>query len=342
MRATGGATLETYTITPDVDKVREFLEIAGDFTNPLEIIREAVSNSVDAGATKISIEFSAEKEVGAYVLSIRIEDDGCGMDAKDLQSFFDLGNSGKRGHSQFIGEKGHGTKVFFNCASIAVETSKNGTALSATMTNPYATLDSGKLPEARVTQMKTDKPAGTIILIKGFNNNQGELFTHERLKDYIRWFTKFGSCEKEFGVSENNSKVIRLKGLDAKDTEVIPFGHFFPEESKPIQDLFNAYVVRAPDYYCKKVVRSGTLRRHPFVHYDAIFCIEGNRVKQTYNNMLRRQGYTAPAGAYTVQERYGIWLCKDFIPIERRNEWIALKEANSQNFMLFSTVSIFR
>ena len=69
---TGGAKLETYTITPDVDKVREFLEkLPGTLQIPgLEIIREAVSNSVDAGATKINIEFSAEKEVGAYVLSI--------------------------------------------------------------------------------------------------------------------------------------------------------------------------------------------------------------------------------------------------------------------------------
>ena len=37
--------------------------------------------------------------------------------------------------------------------------------------------------------------------------------------------------------------------------------------------------------------------------------------------MLKRQGkYVAPQGAYTVAERYGIWLSKDFIPIERRNE----------------------
>ena len=38
--------------------------------------------------------------------------------------------------------------------------------------------------------------------------------------------------------------------------------------------------------------------------------------------MLRRQGYDAPEGAYTVQERYGVWVCKDFIPIQRKNEWI--------------------
>jgi hypothetical protein len=41
--------------------------------------------------------------------------------------------------------------------------------------------------------------------------------------------------------------------------------------------------------------------------------------------MLRRQAYNAPDGAYTVQERYGLWLCKDFIPIQRKNEWITTR-----------------
>jgi hypothetical protein len=41
--------------------------------------------------------------------------------------------------------------------------------------------------------------------------------------------------------------------------------------------------------------------------------------------MIRRPGYSAPKGSYTVNERYGLWLCKDFIPIQRKNEWITYK-----------------
>lgn len=41
--------------------------------------------------------------------------------------------------------------------------------------------------------------------------------------------------------------------------------------------------------------------------------------------MIRRSGYHAPEGAYTVQDRYGIWLCKDYIPIQRKNEWVNSK-----------------
>ena len=106
--------METYEITPQVDAVREFLEIAGDFTNPLEVVREGISNAIDAGASEIKIEFSQPKIVGTYVLTIVIEDNGSGMNFGELQSFFDLGNSAKRYDAAQIGEKGHGTKVFFN------------------------------------------------------------------------------------------------------------------------------------------------------------------------------------------------------------------------------------
>src|SRR5882672_10520544 len=105
--------MDQYQIIPKVDAVREFLEIAGDFTNPLELVREAISNSLDAGATQITLDFTAQKEAGSHILQIRIVDNGHGMDRDELQSFFDLGRSEKRNDPDLIGEKGHGTKVFF-------------------------------------------------------------------------------------------------------------------------------------------------------------------------------------------------------------------------------------
>lgn len=51
--------------------------------------------------------------------------------------------------------------------------------------------------------------------------------------------------------------------------------------------------------------------------------------------MVRRQGYRAPAGAYKVAERYGIWLCKDFIPVERVNILIPGKGSEFLKFHAF-------
>lgn len=328
--------MSEYEITPAVDAVREFLEISSDFTNPLEVVREAISNAIDAGASRIDLIFTQPSERGSRLLTIKIADDGTGMDRVGLQSFFDLGNSSKRGDEKKIGEKGHGTKVYFNCFSIAVETKQNGRKLTAFMQQPYSSLQDGRLPTANVTEeAASEETPGTTILIKGFNNNEAELFTHDRLKDYILWSTKFGSWELFLGKEEHKEKRIFLKGLDRQEAEEIPFGHQFPNESKPIQDLFQEHLVKAPDHYCRRIVKTGSLRRFPAISYEAVFSIEGNKVKQGYNRMLRRPGYSPPRGAYTVQDRYGIWLSKDFIPVERRNDWVSTKGSEFTKFHAF-------
>lgn len=87
--------------------------------------------------------------------------------------------------------------------------------------------------------------------------------------------------------------------------------------------------------YCKKIIKTGCLKNMPEITYHAVFVIEETKVKYSYNPMIRRSGYNAPIGAYTVQERYGLWLCKDFIPIQRKNEWITTKGSEYTKFHAF-------
>lgn len=119
--------------------------------------------------------------------------------------------------------------------------------------------------------------------------------------------------------------MLRLKGLDAEEEEEIPYGHVFPNESESFQDLFNEHLVEAPHLYCKRIIKEGSLPNFPEIPYQAVFSIEGKHVKYSYNNMLRRQGYQAPKGGYRVQDRYGVWVCKDFIPVQQKNTWITTK-----------------
>ena len=88
--------MSEYSIQPSVDQVQEFIEIAGDFSNPLDLVREAISNSVDAHAKSMTITFDVMKEYGENVLVITLQDDGRGMDSASIKSFFDLGNSTNR------------------------------------------------------------------------------------------------------------------------------------------------------------------------------------------------------------------------------------------------------
>lgn len=71
-------------IRPRVNEAREFLEIAKDFKDPKEIIREALSNSWDAKATKVSLNFDLQRIPNSRgkKLIVAIYDDGDGMSAE--------------------------------------------------------------------------------------------------------------------------------------------------------------------------------------------------------------------------------------------------------------------
>ncbi len=329
-----------FILEPKVDHTQEFIEIANDFSNPLELVREAISNSFDAKikgkSLVIRIIFNVITIKGKNLLEIKIIDNGRGMNIDELQAFFDLGNSTKREYPLLIGEKGHGTKVYFNSSHIKVITVKDGIKLTAEMDEPYATLFDRKIPTVKVVEESCHNiDSGTEIIILGYNNNQKAKFTKEILEDYIKWFTKFGSIEMMFNYFDNGNDSIYLKGLNSTEEHKIRFGHFFPNQSESIDKLFETHLTKAPDYYCKKIVKTGNLKNSPEISYEAVFFIEGNKVKQAYNNMLRRPGYSAPEGSYTVQERYGLWLCKDFIPIQKKNEWITYKGSEFTKFHAF-------
>lgn len=313
-------TMEEFTLTPTVDAAKEFVEIATDFSNPLDLAREAISNSFDAKADLMRISFRTARDAGENILITEIEDNGVGMDLNGLQSFFDLGNSLRRNQTDKIGEKGHGTKVYFNSSEIEVVTTHAETTWTALLENPFRTLHRHQIPLVKVTKDNANgRKPGTQIKIKGYNNNRRDRFQHALLKDYVLWFTKFGSCEREFGHTNHAGAKLLLKGLDADEPEEISFGHRFPPESPPVGRLFDEYLTEAPDHYCRKLKKEGKLRNFPEIKYQALFYVEGNKVKLQNNPMLRRKGYSR--GEYSVQERYGVWLCKDFIPVQRANEW---------------------
>lgn len=320
---------------PRVNETREFIEIANDFSNPLDLVREAISNAFDHQASRIRIRFDIASESGENVLRITLHDDGVGIDRDRLEAFFDLGNSTSRDNSNAIGEKGHGTKVYFNSSRIEVESRCRGEKLSAVLSEPSKTLHAGQVPRVKCRSTVEEGPSYTRIVITGYNNNRRDQFTHEMLRDYVLWYTKFGSVEGQFKLKDHANVVLELQGLNRRVPESLRFGHVFPEESQNMKELLHEHFVDAPHHYCRQIIRKGHLGPFPEIEYQAIFSIEGRRVKYQYNPMLRRQGYQAPKGAYLVQERYGLWLCKDFIPIQRKNDWITTKGSEYTKFHAF-------
>jgi len=316
--------------TPDVNKAAEFLEISSDFTNPKEVIREAISNCFDAGAKNIKIEIYIDRSGGTDELVINIEDDGEGMNEEQLKAFFGLGYSTRvamdeRGFkvSPSIGEKGHGTKVYFNSRRIEVKTWKNNQYLEASMDSPRQTLQKEELPKVIYESKEfKDQQRGSSITIFGYNSNTQVGFSHAEIKDYIYWFTKFGSPELEFRKETYKDVKIQLKGLGANGSEELDFGHKFAEVNTDIRALKGKDKVSPLDYYVARwPFNDVEVIGKPGSKIDFVFYIEGDEAKRKYNKMIHRAHQTWKPGEYDVGWRYGLWLCKDYIPIQHKNEW---------------------
>jgi signal transduction histidine kinase len=77
-----------YEIIPTVNAEAEFFEILNDFGNPLEVVREAISNAIDAGATEMDISFGVEDRQGSSRSVLRFIDNGRGMTEDVLRRDF--------------------------------------------------------------------------------------------------------------------------------------------------------------------------------------------------------------------------------------------------------------
>ncbi len=104
------------------------------------------------------------------------------------------------------------------------------------------------------------------------------------------------------------------------------FGHPFPTIKTDVRKLKSIDKVSPLDYYVAKWSFSNeTMIGIPDTQIDFVFFLEGDKAKREYNNMIHERWTYWRPGQYNVQDRYGLWLCKDYIPIERRNSWVAEK-----------------
>ena len=294
--------------TPSVNEVNEFLEIASDFEDPLELLRESLSNAFDAGAESVDIRIRTRPNGSDIV----IEDDGHGMDEEDLKSFFDLGNSNK---TDSIGYKGHGTKIFYKSDHIKVNTSRDGTTLSAEMEQPWKKLNNRVLPEYNVT--KTDSPSsrsGTLIRIRGFKSGEGfspESLTYPKVHNYLKWKTIVGSTAHFFADDFHEMEVtVELDDeIDDSREQLTTTNKFeFPSEQLlPGDGQFPA------ERMCKLYGPTEITLEHT----DGTSTVE--IVGMAGGKAARNELPTF--GRHSTQ--FGVWLAKDHIKVERLNEAIS-------------------
>lgn len=318
---------------PIVDEAALFGEIAFDFRDPLDAVREAISNAFDANTTEIHISARVGSYKGEEDLILEFRDTGEGMTlssdddihAPSISSFFSLGSSSRRDNPDKIGQKGHGTKTYFNSRQIEVTTCRNGQEIYAVMDEPKSFLSEHKVPPYAYEIKACDESRkGTQITVYGYNRNRTNGFDQDQLQDFIFWFTKFGSIELQLGINKNKDVKLYLKGVDKDEPDILNFGHRFPfKEEYDFKKLKAKDPASPTKYFVKKWAEAGVpVKDNPHVKIDLLFYIEGDKAK-AYNKMLRRPGRPPKEGMYTVEQRYGLWVCKDYIPIQHVTEWIS-------------------
>jgi len=292
------------TIEPKVKPEAEFLEIATYFGDPMEIFREAISNAFDAKATQLKINIFVDDSDGDSNLIIEFEDNGTGMSQDTLvNNFWDLGNSSSKNDKAKIGEKGHGTKIFLRSKSINVITHHASGSFESLCKNPFRLLNSGTMHTPQFRIIESTGTTGTFIRIEDYNRSERSRYLHDIVVDYITWYTKNGSFEKEFGTSSDFR--VLLKCLDDDEFKTIEFGHVFANKSNDLSVLFEQYGSTAGDNFVKKYVFQGRLEKKPEIQYQAVIYVEGDQAKRVYNPLLRNRKIN---GYYKVADRYGIWL----------------------------------
>lgn len=303
---------------PTVNEVNEFLEIASDFEDPLEVIRESLSNAYDAGATEVEIQIR-DRENGSDIV---IEDDGEGMDERDLSSFFDLGNSRKTGS---IGYKGHGTKIFYKSDKIVVNTAHEGTNRRAVMDEPWRKLNDRELPEYEVTESEVpSRSLGTRIRIENFRSGEGfdpSELTYNKIEHYLKWKTIAGSTAHFFGDGHREME-IRVD-LDESIDDTQDFLKTNNRLDFPDEQLEPGDGDKPAAEMCKHYPP-----RELTVEYDG-----GETTVQVVGMVGGKDARNELPTYGKHSAQFGVWLAKDHIKIERINE--ALSHDNEFIHFLF-------
>lgn len=335
------------TIEISVNVGKEIFEIARDFVNPIEVVREAVHNSYDACAKNMTLMALPQTlEDGNRVLSLAFFDDGLGMDRVGLECFFGLGF-----HKGFdcsdrnkIGFKGHGAKIYYQAAEFFVLTKKKeGDLLLAHLPESRRNLTGKKVPrlhlyEGEEAEKKAQEKelgildrgdSGTTIYLIDFTPNSSRLieeFSDRHLEDYIRWFTVFGTFEHILN-NRPSREVMELfiRATDSSAPRKIDFGHNLPTEDLVDFRVLKKKDKRRPFNYFRKTFKNPGMRIEGGYTVDILAVVEGARGRAERDMFIRRQG--RKGALYKEDERYGLWLCKDHIPVEKKFEWTTREDA---------------
>ncbi|RLC58950.1 MAG: DNA mismatch repair endonuclease MutL [Chloroflexi bacterium] len=148
-------------LTPDVAARIAAGEVV---ERPASVVKELVENALDAGASRITVEVT-----GGGVTSIRVTDDGCGIEADELATAFERHATSKLIEDEdllrilTLGFRGEALPSIAAVAAVEVVSRTAGSEAAAAMTIG---------PERRGEITSKGAPAGTTVTVRGLFERQ--------------------------------------------------------------------------------------------------------------------------------------------------------------------------
>lgn len=374
------------TISRRIDRRNLIRELSDNKVDALELLREALSNAKDHGATRVWIETrkGGPRDEGPVVV---VADDGDGMSHAGLEAFWGVSASVKP-PGVSIGYKGHGTKLYYASQRLTVATCQGGGAgwVVVSLDRPYESASE----EIEAVPLAADHPLratvdalkltrGTVIQIEGCRfHDAGRLLRREVIESYCDWFTVVGDvraglfdrraefhevvtkreAHPAWGALKTGEVPLRPIAVYLKTNgdEMAPLGAAKKAES---QRFFQAWEDDRKAFGANPGVlmfghrfadqheqKKGTARVRDDLTalrlaspedweedggYAVVARVEGQRRQRETYLEARWQGKNK--GEYNFEERFGLWLCRDFVPVVRRNDLLqrALEKAAQKN-----------
>jgi hypothetical protein len=181
----------------EIDGLDLFKQAVQNFHRPLELIREAISNSYDAGANNINISVKRQLWGGNQRWIVKIVDDGMGMVRDEVPNndfigtfndFFKLGGSKRKAATDHdpVGEKCLGIKLAFRSDYLTVKSwAGDGCPVwIAKCDQPWASVFDKKLPDIKYEKDTINKYTHpfTEIEVVGFYDNDGTHFGADEIE----------------------------------------------------------------------------------------------------------------------------------------------------------------
>ncbi len=257
----------------NVNENYELYQIIKDFSSLLEIFREAFANALDSGAKKIFCRVYFNRTVFGDELIIDIWDDGDGLDENHIPNFLGVAMSTNITEDFMkvkgkYGNKGHGTKIYYNSKRVQIVSKKNGVEFGVNLEDAVKQLkESGQCQYSDILRgeelemhLPEEFESGFFVRIVGPRHGSGKKswaeIEHTNLRTYIMMKTVFGTIQTIFE-RELREKDIKLylagcgvdafygkyaeqeqtvdplpkfEKIDGVIYEVISLGHYFPEE----------------------------------------------------------------------------------------------------------------